>query len=812
MKFQFFLFHLLIILVLFAGGAVAQEYRCSGTVYDAETKRPLAFVNIVTNEHNVGTATDIDGKFSILSTEEIRFIRLSYVGYQPLTYSLSEQTSNLAIHLQRLSVELEEVIIIAGENPAHRIIRKVIENREQNDPEKLQSFSYTSYDQMIFTVDTLDLQAETPVLTDSSEIRLREFINEKDFFMMETVSERKFMAPDRNHEKVLATRISGFKDPVFLFLSSQLQSTSFYKEMIRISDKNYINPVAKGSIRKYSYTIEDTTFTASYDTVFIISFHPYDNTTFDGLTGVLSINSNGWAIQNVIAEPARTEQGLNIKIQQMYELIDGEQWFPVQLNTDIIFNNVMVNQYAMVGRSKSYIREIVLNPELVKRQFNQISIEMDPKAGDRTENFWFEYRGDSLSDRAKKTYEFIDSVGREADLDRMANTFKALINNRLPVGAVDIDLAKVFHYNRYEDIYLGLGLITNRKFSETFEVGGFWGYGFGDKASKYGGSLGITLDKFREIKMKLAYSDYVTETGGVTFLDDNERVFTPAAFRNFFVERMDKTTRSQAALSFRALRYAKINVGITNENKIPVNGYQFQLPGSSQNKPKLLSDFSFTEISAGFRFAFKEKFLEMPDSRISLGTSYPIIRFNYSRGFDNLLDGQFSYNKFDLRIESRKYFKFIGESKLNLIAGYVDQPIPYTNLYSGRGAYRSFSLYAQDAFVTMPANEFLANRYLYAFFTHNFGKLLMRTKKFNPEFAVASNFGIGTVDSPELHKNIVFSTMEQIYCESGFMVNNLLKLPGFYTLGAGVFYRYGYHHLPSLPDNFTYRLTINFLF
>ncbi|MBE0637071.1 MAG: carboxypeptidase-like regulatory domain-containing protein [Bacteroidales bacterium] len=805
-------FYIIFLLILLVKAGWGQEYRCSGTVYDAETGRTLVFVNIVTNDRNIGTATDIDGKFSIVSNEEIQTLRLSYVGYKPLTYTISNQHSYLSIHLERSSVELQEVVIIAGENPAHRIIRKVIENRDRNDPEKLTSFAYTSYDVMIFTVDTVDLQQTEVTPSDSSEIRLREYIRDKDFFMTETVSERKFLAPDRNHEKVLATRISGFKDPVFLFLSSQLQSTSFYNEMIRISDKNYINPISTGSLRKYSYNIEDTTFTARLDTVFIISFKPREGTTFDGLTGVLSINSTGWAIQNVIAEPARSEQGLTIRIQQMYGLIDGKRWFPVQLNTDIVFNNVRVNNYAPVGRSKSYISDIELNPELVKRQFNQISIEMHPNAGDRNETFWIEYRGDSLSDRAKNTYAYIDSIGKEANLDRKAQTFKSLINNRIPVGAVDIDLTKIAKYNRYEGFYLGLGLITNQKFSQVIELGGFWGYGFGDKAAKYGGNLGITLDRYREVKLRLSYADYVTETGGVTFFDDKNNAFTPSAFRNFFINRMDKSRRMQAALSFRALRYATMNLQMANEKKMPVNGYQFQMPPNEQDEAVFHDDFTFTEISAGFRFAFKEKFLEMPDARISLGTKFPVVRFNYTRGIDNLLDGQFSYNKFDLKIESRKYFKFLGESKLNLMAGYVDKPIPYTNLYNGRGAYRTFSIYAQDAFVTMPVNEFLSDKYLYAFYTYNFGKLLMRTKRFSPEFAVASNFGIGTLSNPELHTNVDFDTMEQIYCESGVMLNNLLRMPGFYTLGVGVFYRYGYYHLPSLPDNFTYRLTLNLLF
>ena len=89
------------------------------------------------------------------------------------------------------------------------------------------------------------------------------------------------MAPDRNYENVKANRISGFQDPIFVFLVSQVQSTSFYREFFQILDKSYINPISNGSENKYIFIIEDTLYTESMDTVFIISYRPRPNTNFD---------------------------------------------------------------------------------------------------------------------------------------------------------------------------------------------------------------------------------------------------------------------------------------------------------------------------------------------------------------------------------------------------------------------------------------------------------------------------------------------------------------------------------------------------
>ena len=127
-------------------------YRVAGKVLDADTREPLAFVNILVTGTRTGISTDIDGKFSISSPSPIQAIQLSYVGYIPITYSLEgKKTGDLVITLQKRIVDLKEVVILPTVNPAHRIIDSVLANRYRNDPEKLQSFSYTSYEKTIFT-------------------------------------------------------------------------------------------------------------------------------------------------------------------------------------------------------------------------------------------------------------------------------------------------------------------------------------------------------------------------------------------------------------------------------------------------------------------------------------------------------------------------------------------------------------------------------------------------------------------------------------------------------------------------------------
>ena len=70
---------------------------------------------------------------------------------------------------------------------------------------------------------------------------------------------------------------------------------------------------------------------------------------------------------------------------------------------------------------------------------------------------------------------------------------------------LDIEIDKLYLYNKYEGSRVGLGLSTNDKLSKYFSVGGFFAYGFDDEESKYGGNLEINLDRYNEVKLKFFY-------------------------------------------------------------------------------------------------------------------------------------------------------------------------------------------------------------------------------------------------------------------------------------------------------------------
>jgi len=406
-----------ILLVFFAFTGNAQTIK--GRIVDANTNQTLPFVSILVKNTQTGTLTDIDGKFqlTISSIIQNKELQISYLGYQPQIILLSniQDIEKISIKLKPLAISLQEVSIKAGENPAHRIIKNATKNRDKNNPEKMRSFTYNSYTKFFVTAD-IKASIDSVSIEDTTFTAADKFFKKQHLLLIESITQREFLHPDKNHETVLASRVSGLKNSPFALLATQMQSFSFYNDFVTVLDEKFLNPISEGSTHRYFFLLEDTLFNGK-DTVFVISFRPKKNKNFDALKGVLYINTNGYAIQNVIAEPERKDNTISIKMQQKYEFMEGKQWFPVQLNTDWIWNNAVssnkdsTRKASLKAISRTYIKDIALNPELKKKIFSEVEVEMDKHADKQDEAFWNQYRTDTLTKKDRQTYHTVDSIG-----------------------------------------------------------------------------------------------------------------------------------------------------------------------------------------------------------------------------------------------------------------------------------------------------------------------------------------------------------------------------------------------------------------
>lgn len=104
------LFLIMMTLVAFSWNLSAQTKSVSGTVVDAANNEPLIGATVMPIGGGQGAATDIDGNFSLTLPQNVKQVKVSYVGYKEQTVNVSPV---MKIRLESSSSDLNEVVVVA---------------------------------------------------------------------------------------------------------------------------------------------------------------------------------------------------------------------------------------------------------------------------------------------------------------------------------------------------------------------------------------------------------------------------------------------------------------------------------------------------------------------------------------------------------------------------------------------------------------------------------------------------------------------------------------------------------------------------
>lgn len=623
----------------------------------------------------------------------------------------------------------------------------------------------------------------------------------------------------RKEEKLIAHRTSGFRTPIFAqaMYGMLYSAISFYNSSIPIFssiepsnriNNEYLTPLCQGSISIYNFTLENVyTSENQTDTIFEISYFPKKNTNIQGLQGTLFISSDGYALTRVIAQPY-DKQGMDFYFKQEYQKTEGK-WFPSNLE-----QIVRIGEFNIFTATMNLVYSIVSNN-------SDVSYSVGRKLPNRIEQLYSDEdsikynstRFDSISivpmtKRETGLYNKTDSLmtvmRKEAgfDFDDIINMITKLPDdNKIQINKFDISLGRIISQNQYEKTRWGLGLYTNEHLIKWLSVGGYFGYGTGDKRWKYGGSLEFTIQKSHDLKLKYQYQNTLKEVG--KNIASNSVEWNDNYFRNLLSYRFDRATEHKIDVKYQPFRPLQLKAFISLKNIKPLYDYTY--------KGNVLSDFVSDDVNFSLRYAFNEKFSIMGNERSVFQTGNPIFNISYTRGINSFRATSPIYNKLEVSVDIRAYSGRIGQSNLHLAAGYIDKDLPYGLLFTGQGSRdKMISLLIPNTFQTMNPYEFLSDRYVNLFYSHNFGSLLLKTKHFRPEFVVAYNAGWGKLSHPENH-DISFDQYNRIYQEAGLTVNKIvqMKIPFFpsayFNIGIG-----GYVRIPDWKENPSLKMALSF--
>ncbi len=719
----------------------AQNTVITGKVTDTDTGEPIPFANVYfKGSTSNGTTTSFDGFFKISTDVPADSLIASFVGYSARAKFVEKgKTQLINFQLSPQVTTLKEVVVSAKnyENPAWVILRNVMKNKEKNDHRNLQAYQYESYNKIEVDIDNISekfkkrkmIQKITALLDSAKGIAGEDGKPLIPVFISESLSDYYWQSnPEKRREIVKKTNIQGIgvEDGSITsqIIGTSFQQYNFYKNWLKILDKDFVSPIADGWNGYYDYDLKDSTTINGIKT-YRLEFFPKrpQDLAFTG-TMWITDSLHSYALQRMdamIDKKANLNFIEKIKIQQELAPTEaGMAWLPAKTRVLVDVGEIKDDWAGVLAKSYTSNKNFSIN-KVKEGKFFEENITVLEEATLKDKDFWEKNRHDSLSAAEKNIYQMIDTIKKLPIVRNYIEIADIAINGYKSIGKIDVG-TYVFLYsnNNIEGNRFRLGIKTNEYFSKRLILHGYLAYGTLDKLFKYrvGFDYIVSRKPWTQVGIASKYDISQVALQGSDFSSRSNALFASSvtwgnlANRRPFLQRLNEFyVQSDIFKGF----IQKIT--LKNQGFDPLFSFQY-LNGSERQRT-----FTTTEVVFESRISFKEQYVQTDLSRNSINIhNNPIITLRYTMGLKDVMGSDFSYHKFSANVTQQMRLGTLGRGTYSITGVYIPTTLPYPLLEAHLGNQTWF--YNQFAYNLMNFFEFVSDQAVSLNYTHRFEGLL----------------------------------------------------------------------------------------
>ncbi len=666
----------------------------NGVIYDAETKEPLPFVNILVVNTVKGAVTDFDGQFHCDVNKFPCSLLVKFIGYESKELLLSSKEADIKIYLEKDVHNLSEITVKPDNLLDLILLRRIILNRKFNNPDNLNKIRYRNYERASVFISNINTEkvkssklfkkyANVMVTSSDSTVMMPFFINE-------TITNHYRIKKEKIDRSEIVVEKS---DGILTQINEQIKTTlnnnlttefNFYNNQINILQKGFPSPISSSSQLYYNVYITDS-ITRDNIKYFKFEFYPksYKNTTFKGHFWV---ENQTWALTEIKASlpnSANLNFVSDFSVAVNYKKNTHGKWFykeqKINLNLSLFKEGDKSKQF-VVQRLNTY-NELQNQPFINKLEINasRLSLSDSIIAQERLYCPLDTFESSAYTGIHKlKNNTFIKAVDKLS-----AMTLSGFYNlNKIDLGPY----FGLYRKNEIEGDRITLPLRTSKKLFNRFMVGGYLGYGFKNKGTAYGSNIAYQFKKEkRTIVSSHFYDDYfeLTNNKFIEFIKENpyqqgsgnmisaltSKTPNPYIIKN---RHIDITLEHQLSKSIGLLLRTSCNRYYSNYNLHFKNNAQY------------LPYFDTQNILFDTRFSFSQDYDEGFFSRIYYGDEKPVFHFTAILGRYNLSKTNGLYGHINASMKSRVN---IGPAFIKTLieGGGIIGNVPYPLLNMPRG-------------------------------------------------------------------------------------------------------------------------------
>lgn len=775
---KFFIFPLLVI-TLFCSQAFSQQYYVRGKVLDKSGGSLISYANIRVENLASGTTANKEGEFELKLNPGRYKIIASCIGFNSDTVSinLNQNLPNTNFYLLQANINLPEITVTPGENPAIRIIKNAIERKKERD-KKLLSYEFEAYTKGIIRTQrdiiANDNRVDLGLGIDSSALKIAGII--------ENESRGHYKRPDYYKEEITARKqTANFPSSVNVLTGGRIVR-SFYEDRINIMGKELPGPLADNALSYYDYYIRNIV-AIDNKIVYQISITPNDLND-PGFIGNLFITDSTFDLIkiNLHINRAANTGGIfdSLTIFQQFSMFQDSIYMPVDYR---LFATANVLNLAKFGfELNTILYDYKINSITGDSLFSKAVLTVLPNADGKDSVFW----GNATT--IPNTFEEQNAYKRIDSLNNVPRTFwddfsplsaKIMLSDNFSISAP----LGMYHFNRVEGHALDFGLFLNNAFDQRFNSSFLSSYGFSDKKYKSIFDASYLLGDYRTYKISLNAYNKLAEVFGSS---DNYNDLTSTAlallskyeFRDYFYTKGIVLNASGEVFPVLSLNAGFINH--TDNNAFKNSDFSFFGRNKHYLDNPAVYETRISAVTAGFNFDFRDYIEDgLYRRRISAGKSYAVFGGDIMYSDKSFLNSNTDFTVYKMNISGTIYTFNSARLNFRVFSMYTEGALPYQMLNSISGNINSTG---QDyTFRTLNMNEILGSRVMTINLEHYFGDELFRFSKIpgikDWELQLTGFFNIAYSDVNDKSKLISPYPLQELthpFYEIGFGIGQIL--------------------------------------
>lgn len=665
---------LLLILMMLCICANAQ---IKGTVTAADGE-PVAFANIAVKGTYNSTASNEDGTYSLAAEKPGEYtLMIRSLGYttEVATITADSLPYTFNIVMKPAAYSRTQTAVTAN-NTENTVIDKAITNRSRNAA-KTAAYEADFYSRGSYTIKNVPRKLLGKRLSDLQG-RL-DTTGSGIIYLSETVSRIKYQRPDKMHERVMASKISG-DDKGYSYNSASAAEFDFYQKYLSF-DVSAVSPISEEAPDYYRFETEST-FYDNNQKIYKVKVTPLEDNTaaFHGYIYLLEETGELYAVELTI-EGRRVGQPLleNLTIKQLYGYNSSEgTWTKNVQSLNFSFSVFGVKAE---GDFLHVYSNYNLNPGFTDKTFGNEIMFVEKDANKKPGEYWGRKRPIPLTEEELADYIEKDSIENIITSgpylrasDSIRNRYKLLSPALGHTYYNSIDSWQI----KYSGVLLSLGFntvqayalspsfyytFTNDEDNTSTTVGTDLNYGFAEERFRATGTISHKFNNFNKRTLTLRGGSSIQQFNPERPINRIVNSISTLFFKDNYMKLYDNTFVNlsyeeevvNGIMLYGSFEYTRRKPLFNNTNFStlkdlydPYTSNNPLLPYNYETPAFLKHDMLRASVAA--QFSFGQKYRIRPSGKEDVPNPlYPVVYVKFEKGFGASIN-DYNFNHLSARI------------------------------------------------------------------------------------------------------------------------------------------------------------------